>query len=283
MGNKIRLLASGIMLMATGLFLLIFELQPVYKHACADVEMIRNRFFEEQHVIHAGGFVVNKNGEKIAYTNSYDALVNMYEKGNKICEFDIREAADGVLICAHGDGNWLANGLELTREATSEEFLHEKSFGEFQTMTVQMLADFMREHTDLLVVTDVKGDNINTCRAIAKEYPDLLKQFVIQIYHREEYEGVAKCGFPYIIFTVYNATEEERNLWKLADFAQEHELVGYTFPANYYDINNYKHVLAMKRIGIPIMFHTINDYQTMGDYLSYGFVAAIYTDQVEFR
>ena len=40
MGNKIRLLASGIMLMATGLFLLIFELQPVYKHACADVEMI---------------------------------------------------------------------------------------------------------------------------------------------------------------------------------------------------------------------------------------------------
>ena len=177
MGNKIRLLASGIMLMATGLFLLIFELQPVYKHACADVEMIRNRFFEEQHVIHAGGFVVNKNGEKIAYTNSYDALVNMYEKGNKICEFDIREAADGILICAHGDEKLLANGMELTCEATSEEFLNEKSFGEFQTMTVKMLADFMREHKDLLVITDVKGNNIDVCRAIAKAFPDLVKQF----------------------------------------------------------------------------------------------------------
>ena len=121
--------------------------------------------------------MVNKNGEKIAYTNSYDALVNMYEKGNKICEFDIREAADGILICAHGDEKLLANGMELTCEATSEEFLNEKSFGEFQTMTVKMLADFMREHKDLLVITDVKGNNIDVCRAIAKAFPDLVKQF----------------------------------------------------------------------------------------------------------
>lgn len=262
------------------IFSLCYVLLPVYYPASADVEEIRQRFLAEKHIIHAGGFIETRDGGKADYTNSYDALINMYEKGNRICEIDIKKLRDGTLVCAHGtDDGLLANGTDLYGNATGEEFLSSKIYSEFSPMSVENLAGFMRQHPDLLIVTDVKSSNIDVCKLLAEKYPDLRRQFVIQIYHADEYEAIQRLGFPYIIFTMYMTEPEERNIWKLAKFGEEHELIGFTFPKHYFSL---KLRIAMASAGTPFFFHTINDYAEMERYLNKRYVFGIYTDQVTF-
>ena len=119
-----------------------------------------------------------------------DALRNMYDAGNRFCEIDIRETSDGVLVCAHGDDEHLANGSYLPVDAESADFLSERLFGEFQPMTVEMLVAFMRDHPDLFIVTDAQGDNLKISRKLAESYPDQLDNFIIQIYHDSEYDSI---------------------------------------------------------------------------------------------
>lgn len=61
---------------------------------------------DDGHIIHAGGFL-NAGEVQVSYTNSLEALENLYAKGNRFCEIDLQETADGMLICGHGDEtNW---------------------------------------------------------------------------------------------------------------------------------------------------------------------------------
>lgn len=258
--------------------LILLTLYPSYDPASPPVESIRARIREEGVVIHAGGMLITRNGEEVSYTNSYDSLLNMYALGHRICEIDIGETSDGVLICAHEYNGALTIGSDLPVSATSQDFLNQLLFGEFKPMTVDMLADFMREHTDLLIITDVKDSNTDICRKIALDYPDLTDRFIIQIYHNEEYDQIRALGFRYIIYTFYRATDEEYNFWNLKHYAEQHELVGMTFQAYHYSSPAQR--IAMGRAGVPLMFHTLNDPNEIARFQRGTNVIAVYTDVV---
>jgi hypothetical protein len=83
--------------------LLFFAVRPVYLMAGPQVENLRMYIREQKYIVHAGGLLKTQTGEEVIYTNSLEALINMYDAGNRICEIDIRETSDGVLVCAHGD------------------------------------------------------------------------------------------------------------------------------------------------------------------------------------
>ena len=257
---------------------ILFAMYPAYNMASPSVEAIRARIRDEGVIIHAGGSLKTHNGEVVSYTNSYDALLNMYNLGHRICEIDIGETSDGVLICAHSIDGYLTIGSDLPVTATSQEFLNERIFGEFEPMTVDMLAAFMREHEDLLIVTDVKDSNEVVCQKIATDYPDLTDRFIIQVYHNSEYDQIRSLGFPYIIYTFYRATDEEYNFWNLKRFAEQHELIGMTFNALHYTspVRRY----AMARAGVPLMFHTLNDPNEIAQFQRGINVVAVYTDIV---
>ena len=274
---RICMVLLFLMLMA-GL-LLFFAVRPITLPAAPEVENLRREISAQKRVVHAGGALATQAGDEMAYTNSLDALHNMYDAGNRFCEIDIRETSDGVLICAHGDETHLANGSDLPADAESAAFLSGRLFGEFQPMSVEMLAAFMRERPDLCIITDAQGNNLEISRKLADGWPDLQDRFIIQIYHECEYDPIRKMGFRNLIYTLYRAGDEERNLWEIAHFAETHELLGITIQKEQF--YNMKNRLAMAHCGVPFMFHTVNDTAEIEAMLRKPYVVAVYTDLTE--
>lgn len=257
-------------------FLLIFTVRPVCVPVSQEMESIRDAIREQKYIIHAGGALKTQAGNIVIYTNSLDALQNMYDAGNRFCEIDMRETSDGVLVCAHGDETYLANGSYLPADAESADFLSERLFGEFRPMTIDMLVAFMRDHPDLFIVTDAQGDNLKICRKLAESYPDQRNNFIIQIYHDSEYDSIRQMGFRNLIYTLYRAEDEERNLWRIAHFVEKHGLVGVTIQKEqFYSMKNR---IAMAHCGVPFMFHTVDNPEEMKEMQRKPYVCAVYTN-----
>ena len=86
-------------------------------------------------------------------------------------------------------------------------------------------------------------------------------------------------GFRNLIYTLYRAEDEERNLWEIAHFAETHELVGVTIQKEqFYSMKNR---IAMAHCGLPFMFHTVDDTSEIEVMLQKPYVAAVYTDLTE--
>lgn len=247
------------------------------------VSKARKGISEERYIIHAGGDVTDENGRVLSYTNSLEALNNCYEKGNRIAEFDFMITSDDKVVCAHNsdeEGQW-AHGISGAGygpdyPATFSDFMNAKFEGSLTTMSLDDLAAFMIAHKDFVVVTDVKDDNEEVCRVIRRDYPDLTNSFIIQIYHPEQYEKIKALGFSNIIYTLYEATDEEFTVEAISDFLKKSRLVGVTvwkeMPEDYPD--RFEALSASK---IPICVHTVNDADEMKKYFDMG-ISAIYTD-----
>ena len=104
--------------------------------------------------------------------------------------------------------------------------------------------------------------------------------FIIQIYHAKEYDSIHELGFDYIIYTLYKATDYEKEITALLELAQSHDLVGITFPKRYIKKFGEDFYGPLMEAGIPLYIHTENDTEEMAYYLNLG-IDAIYTDNVE--
>ena len=244
-----------------------------------EILKLREMMANDGHIIHAGGFVDTKAG-MLPYTNSLEALENLYARGNRFCEIDLQETADGMIICGHGDETELVFGTGLRPGATGEEFMKCRIYGELTPISLAGLAAFMREKQDLFVIPDVKSDNIRVCRRIAEEFPDLKKQFIVQAQLPEEYDVIRAMGFPFIVYPIFKTPDSERNVLSLTEFVRRHELVAMVVPNGYY-MPDLKLRLAERIIGVPFVLHTVNDGWEMDYYLSHGLALAVYTDRTD--
>ncbi len=173
-----------------------------YRREC-DIVSKRDILSKEKTIVHAAGEIEGRDGTRYTYTNSIDALNNFVKNGNMISEIDFIWTSDDKLVCAH-DGDGFASGVDTGgMPVTEQEFLTKKVFGEFATMGVDDLANFLRDNENIYIVTDIKDDNILGCKYLAEHCPDLLDRFFIQIYHYNEYEWIRQLGFNYIILTLY--------------------------------------------------------------------------------
>ena len=79
-----------------------------------DILQMRHLLEEDGHIIHAGGFL-GEGDRLVSYTNSLEALDNLYEKGNRFCEIDLLETSDGRTdrggkgSCCEGAGMWISS------------------------------------------------------------------------------------------------------------------------------------------------------------------------------
>lgn len=229
-------------------------------------------------VIHAGGYIVGPSGKGATYTNSAEALVNAYRAGNRVMEFDFMGTSDGHLAGTH---DWLSavspaitDGVPLSLE----EWMSVDVYGEFTPLCLESLADFMRQHPDLYIVTDVKDSNTEAAAIIAEACPDLVDRFIIQIYKDSEYDEIAALGFQNIIYTLYNLpAADKRDTEHLAEFAAEHPLLGYTYPEALR--REWRYTAKMQKIGVLLLTHTINDRDEISACYAEG-IDAVYTDNV---
>ncbi len=247
----------------------------------------RELLANEKYIIHAGGFVTGEDGQQYSYTNSVEALNSCYDNGNRIAEFDLMITSDDEIVCAHDEaeegGEGWAHGLpgvgDPVNPPTLEGFLGAKFMGSLTTMSLDELAAFMRQHSDLYVVTDVKDDNEEVCRRIRQDYPDLMRNFIIQIYHEDEYDRIKQLGFNNIIYTLYRADDSELEKDALLGFVNDTKLLAVTFwedyPKQYEETFN-----ALKETKVPLFAHTVNDRESMRRLLDQG-VTGLYTDVVD--
>ena len=245
-----------------------------------DIKTIRDLMSTDGRIIHAGGFLDTELGQ-VSYTNSLEALENLYSKGNRFCEIDLQETVDGMLICGHGDENELVYGTGLPLDTTGEDFLNCRIYGELTPLSLDDLAVFVQEHPGLFIITDVKTDNIQACKRIAEEYPGLINRFIVQIQMPGEYDILKDMGFRYIMYPIFKTPDKERDVLSLAGFVRRHQLVALIVPNGYYS-PDFKLFLAEKIIGAPFVLHTLNNEWEINYYLDHDFALAVYTDRTDF-
>lgn len=223
------------------------------------------------YIIHAAGKYMGQVG-----TNSLDALENAYADGNRYIELDFNFTSDLRPVCIH-DWNHLAySGFDGKNRPTRDEFSQNTVYAVFESLTLEDVADFMRKHEDLYIITDVKDLNIHFMGIIQREFPDLRKRFIVQVYSELEYDFARRMRFDKIIFSLYKLEwKKQYDTDYLVSFAKNHKLFGYTFNSSLCDREGY--VENMLNCGIPLFVHTVNDKEAQQKYFDMG-ISGIYTD-----
>ena len=102
-----------------------------------------------------------------------------------------------------------------------------------------------------------------------------MNHFIIQIYHDEEYDTVKNLGFPYIIYTLYAADEDERELAAILGACRNMELAALTMPDVWVDDAGF--AFKVNETGVPLFVHTINDEKERERFRTLG-VKGFYSD-----
>ena len=221
------------------------------------------------YIIHAGGAIDGYN-----YTNTFEAIENSYNLGNRYVEIDFMFSRDGHPICVHEWTNIITTGNRI-KLPVLKDFLKYKIHDNYTPMWIGSVADYMRSHEDLFIITDTKASNERLLSYIATHYPDIMDRLIVQIYSEDQYDMAYNMGFRNIIFTTYNLSWElQSDPEYLKSFADTHKLAGYTFPSYmcYQDFIN-----VMKQTGINLYTHTVDDPAEQKRLFSMG-IDGIYTN-----
>lgn len=192
-------------------------------------------------VAHAGGAIDGN----IA-TDSLEALDASVERGCRMIEVDFSVTSDQELVLLHG---WDEDSLErlgLTEytdhPVSMEEFLELKPCGEYTSMSMADLVDWLELHPDVYIVLDVKVDKdmeeirwalqylVDTC----EQNPERLAQFVIQLYYDEMYEIARDVyDFPNVLYATYKTESEDPEYWQeIAAFCKEKKIPAVSLPSH---------------------------------------------------
>ncbi|MGI6668279.1 MAG: glycerophosphodiester phosphodiesterase family protein [Acetivibrionales bacterium] len=219
-------------------------------------------------IAHAGGEIYG-----LRLTHSLEALDNSYSKGFRFIEADISRTSDGVPVLVHdwGNANWLMDVRYSDKAPSYKEFKARKAILGLHLMDLDMLAEWVANHDDAYIVTDVKDDNQDILRLIKERYPEVYGRFIPQIYSFDEYKPVRGLGYEFIILTLYRieASDDE-----IVDFCKSHSLFALTMP---YEKASPDTLDRFSKLSIPVYVHTVNDYNAyikLRDNGAYG----IYTD-----
>lgn len=110
----------------------------------------------DRYIAHAGGEV---NG--IKSTNTREALDESYLKGFRMFELDIIETRDGHYIASHDWAMWSRfTGYKGELPVNRDEFLNHKVYGQYTTLTMEMINEWFATHPDATLITDKVNDPI---------------------------------------------------------------------------------------------------------------------------
>lgn len=222
-------------------------------------------------IAHGGGTV-----DGIRSTSSVDALEKAVQNGFKMIELDMVFTKDGELVMLHDWDRTTVNYLKekLKSALTLRDFENRRIAGKFKPLTMNKLAEFLKKHEDVKIVSDTKENNIKVLSYIKKKYPQTIKQIIPQIYDYDEYESVKILGYKDIIFTLYALGSVDAQ--KVADFAKEKNLYAVTVPAKFYTPNVPE---TLSKQGIKVYTHPIETFEDAQNELNRG-VIGVYTSDL---
>lgn len=165
---------------------------------------VKDSSFEMPKIIaHAGG---DFNGR--IYTNSLQALNQNYQKGYRFFELDFCWTSDRKLAAIHdwhGAVESLSFGNAPVGERSERDFMSLSTSTNLNHLTLSSLSQWLREKPDAFIITDIKRDNVEGMTLTARNCPEVITQFIPQVYRFPEYRIAKELGFRNIILTLYRS------------------------------------------------------------------------------
>ena len=218
-------------------------------------------------VAHGGGGI-----ENLDFSNSLEALNVSYNKGFRFIELDFERTSDGCLVLIHDWGKSIPKLYgKPPRRYSLQEYKNLRMINGMTNLSLVDLANWIKQHPDVFIITDIKYDNIRALTKIKERFPELVKNFIPQIYHFYEYLPVQNLGYEHIILTLYVAVYSDEAVLK---FAKRYLPTAVTMP--------FKRALTdlprkLKRLDIPTYAHTVNETWLQRKLYANG-VFGVYTD-----
>lgn len=227
-------------------------------------------------VAHAGGSIDGN-----AATNSLEALNASVERGCRMIEVDFSVTSDRELVLLHG---WDEDSLEklgldgtISGPVSVEEFLGLKLCGKYTPLCMADFVDWLEENPDVYIVLDVKvGQDMEEIRWVLKyladaceQDPQLLAQFVIQLYYDEMYEIVKEVyDFPNVLYATYKTESEDPEYWReIAAFCRERDIRAVSLPSH----RMVPEIIdILKENDLVVYTYTINTAEEMEEMLAAG-------------
>lgn len=212
-------------------------------------------------------------------TNSREAFEKSYQSGKRVVEADLMFTADGELVAFHeGIEQWFGWKKKIY-EMRADEFLREKLFGKFSTMTFENLLSLLEDHSDVWLIIDTK-DNFDKSltemvRLVNIHNPDLLKRIIPQVYREDDVNFIQK-EYPQIkevIMALYRVDYDDERVIQLVVTYPEIIAISMSQERFSEDL-----VSRLGEKGVVPLVHTINDEDAIERYSRLG-VGGVYTDK----
>lgn len=241
-------------------------------------------------VAHAGGGVRTREYDSL-YTNSKEALIQNYNLGYRIFEFDFCMTADGKIASVH---DWDDFGNKNGKAMTAEEWREFDSFGKpetegrYTTLFLDDILDEMLVNLDMYLVLDTKSFELSEAEmntqykiiyeACIARSPELLSRVIPQIYSEKEYNLIMTIfDWKNIIYTTY-ATKDDAN--KIIKFAAAHKEIS-VITCSYKDKRfTEDEILEAHLCGLKVFNHTVDDFSVITEQQTKG-VDGFYTNLIQ--
>ncbi|SMP47784.1 Glycerophosphoryl diester phosphodiesterase [Neorhodopirellula lusitana] len=212
-------------------------------------------------VSHRGGIVPG-----IHEAGTIARLNHNYGQGQRLFELDFSWTSDEQIVVKH---DWNERSVIPTRE----EYLAESPEDH---ASIEMVYDWLATHPDAFVVTDCKKRSLEGAARIRMDRPELVPQFILQIYQFKDYDLVQSQGFRNVILTLYRCLSEEATT-NITEFMETHDLFALTIPKKRADDRDL--ILAAKELNVPIYAHTVNEAVDLANLLGNG-ISGVYSDSL---
>lgn len=228
-------------------------------------------------IMHAGGRI-----HGFTYANTVDAILHHYRRGKKLFEIDFLRTSDGVYWGLH---DWKRihsplfeqeeeEGRKYTNFPLDSQTLKNIKFSHGMChIDLDVLRDLIREYPDIVIITDVKDDNMDFLRFVLSDYPDLVQNMIPQVYSRREYEEAESLGFQNIIYTLYRSKDTPSELLDFLKHAKPHAI---TVPWERFLNPGWR---ALLEEDVKIYTHTVNSLGHWEWLFSMG-VDGVFTDDL---
>lgn len=193
-------------------------LDAITNQSSADVSYSDHPWTDARLVAHAGGGYRDGNGGYISnYTNSLESLVQNYDLGCRVFEFDFALTTDGQLASVHdwkNHGNMDGNAVSSDEWSEMDAVAYPQTPGTYTNVFIENIFDEMLVNEDMYMVSDVKFEDLSEEEIrmlfekmyVAAKNRDisLLNRVIPQVYSPEMYDWIMEIyPFPSVIFTCY--------------------------------------------------------------------------------
>lgn len=219
-------------------------------------------------IAHAAGMY-----QGFIYTNSMEALEENYRQGFRLFEIDFHWTSDRRLVCFRDWEQSLRRVINPPpNQPNYEEFLALRMTGGMHPCTLDSLSEWMRQHPDTMLVTDIKQHTIEALSMILQAIPDATRRVIAQIYTPDEYGPARDLGYSRLVWTLYRYHETPQTT---INQARSMRLEGIAIPLAWARKSAWRD--AFIDTGLPIYTHTVNDC-SLAEALAQSGIRGIYTD-----